>query len=268
MHKIISGVMKMTIGWEDILEPPLKGRLSKPRSSGITMLIDKGLSVNGTTDLLDLNGPFIDFIKLSFGTAALYRPETLKQKIALAKDFTVNIYPGGTFFEIAHWQKKTSLYLEKIAELGFEWVEISDGSIEISPVERIAWIHQAGSMGLKVITEVGKKNALQQPEENQLIETALTDLENGAWWVIIEARESGQGIGIFDGKGEIIPAKLASFSRELPLDKLIWEAPQKKQQAKLINEFGPNVNLGNIPTTEIMALEALRLGYRNDTWKI
>lgn len=254
--------------WQGILEAPLQGRIPKPRTYGITMLIDKGLSRIQTKDLLAMNAAYIDFFKLSFGTTALYNQETLTEKILLAEEYGVGIYPGGTFFEIALWQKKSQVYFEKLAELGFKWVEISDGSFTFSVGERIKVIQEALSCGLKVITEVGKKDSLKQPDEDSLIKTALNDLETGAILVIIEARESGQGIGIYDGKGNIITEKLAKLSDELPMEKIIWEAPLKSQQAKLINDFGPNVNLGNIPPTEAMALEALRLGYRSDTWKV
>jgi phosphosulfolactate synthase len=254
--------------WQGILEAPLQGRISKPRNYGVTMLIDKGLPVSQTKELLEMNAPFIDFIKLTFGTTALYSQETLSEKILVAKNHGVVIYPGGTFFEIALWQKKSQAYFQKLSELGFEWVEISDGSFEFSNAQRVSVIKEALSCGLKVITEVGKKDSLKQPDEDCLIETALNDLETGSIYVIIEARESGQGIGIYDAKGNIITEKLTKLSGQLPIDKVIWEAPLKSQQAKLINDFGPNVNLGNIPPTEAMALEALRLGYRSDTWKV
>jgi phosphosulfolactate synthase len=262
----IPGVMIMTESWQGILESPLKGRAFKPRTTGITMLIDKGLSENETGDLLEMNASFIDFIKLTFGTVALYRQEALVNKITLAKEYDVDLYPGGTFFEIALWQGKSGVYFDKLKELGFEWVEISDGSLDIPEQKRKMAIKEALSTGLRVITEVGKKNPAAEQDGSIMIKTALEDLETGAAWIIIEARESGQGIGIYDNKGGIITEKLTKLSAELPLEKIIWEAPLKNQQARLINDYGPNVNLGNIPPAEAMALEALRLGFRSDTW--
>ncbi|HBF37533.1 MAG TPA: phosphosulfolactate synthase [Firmicutes bacterium] len=253
--------------WEDILKAPLPGRVNKPRTQGITMIIDKGLSVYEIRNFLEMNAPFIDFIKLSFGTTVLYKSETLRDKIQTALEYGIPIYPGGTLFEIALWQSQSLPYFRKLAELGFQWVEISDGTLDISKKQRAAAIHSALTCGLQVITEVGKKDASQQQDENISIETALEDLSAGACWVIIEARESGQGIGIYDGKGTIIDEKLTQLSSALPIEKTIWEAPLKNQQARLINDFGPNVNLGNIPPSEALALEALRLGYRSDTWK-
>lgn len=253
--------------WQEIIEAPVQGRLRKPRAQGITMIIDKGLSVASTQDFLELNADFIDFIKLTFGTTALYKPEALKEKISIALEYKVPVYPGGTFFEIALWQKKAETFFHKLIEIGFKWVEISDGTIEIPSSQRTAAIEDALFCGLHVITEVGKKEIAKQQDENILIQTALRDLNAGASWVIIEARESGQGIGIYDSKGIIINEKLAKLSSDLPVEKIIWEAPLKSQQARLINDFGPNVNLGNIPPNEAMALEALRMGYRSDTWK-
>lgn len=253
--------------WKGILEPPLKGRIPKPRRNGITMLIDKGLSVNETRELLTMSAAYIDFIKLTFGTVAFYNTSTLQDKIRLAETDNVYLYPGGTFFEIAWWQGKTEKYFEKLVNLGFQWVEISDGSLEIPASARKNAIRAAISAGLNVITEIGKKNPQEQPDDERLIATGNADLNAGVVWVIVEARESGQGIGIYDSQGKVINEKLAKLSGELPLEKIIWEAPLKSQQARLINDFGPNVNLGNIPPAEALALEALRLGFRSDTWK-
>jgi phosphosulfolactate synthase len=254
--------------WQGIVESPLQGRIAKPRTEGISMLIDKGLSGNETADLFEMSAAYIDLLKLTFGTAALYRQEVLIKKISLAKEYYVYVYPGGTFFEIAFWQGKSQAYFDKMLELGFEWVEISDGSLEITGPDRKKAIRAAIVAGLKVITEVGKKDPKNELDEVAMVTTAGADLEAGATWVIIEARESGRGIGIYDSQGGIISDKLTKLSQGLPLAKIIWEAPLKSQQASLINGFGPNVNLGNIPPAEAMALEALRLGYRSDTWKV
>jgi phosphosulfolactate synthase len=254
--------------WEGIVKPPLAGRNQKPRSTGITMIIDKGLSLAETDSLLKMSAAFIDFIKLTFGTAALYRSDTLLQKLELAVRNGVAVYTGGTFFEIAYWQNKTELFFSKLRELGFKWVEISDGTIDLALTERCKTIDLAFRAGLNVITEVGKKNPDLQPDEESLIEMINNDLKLGVSKVVIEARESGQGIGIFDNQGGIIEEKLNRLRQSAPKDKLLWEAPLKKQQVRLINQFGPNVNLGNIPPQEALALEALRLGFRSDTWKV
>lgn len=253
--------------WSDIIKAPNGGRLKKPRKSGITMVIDKGLSIAETESLLDSSAPYIDFLKLSFGTAALYDKSTLSNKIKLTKEYEVAVYPGGTFLEIAYWQGKSIEYFKRLVELGINWVEISDGTISISQLERTRLIMAAAKTGLKIITEVGKKDLHNQPSEASLIETANHDLNLGVEMVIIEARESGKGIGIYDSSGEVNNTKLEAIKSGLPLEKIIWEAPLKNQQATLINSFGPNVNLGNIAPTETLSLEALRLGFRSDTWK-
>ncbi|MCL6588435.1 MAG: phosphosulfolactate synthase [Firmicutes bacterium] len=250
-----------------MIEAPLKGRNPKPRSSGITMLIDKGLTARQTRDLVETYADLIDFIKLAFGTTAIYPPEILAQKIDCCKEHGVAVYPGGTFFEIAFWENQSAAYFRKVKDLGFEWVEISEGTLTLKGSERIKAIRAAIDYGLNVITEAGKKDPLQQPEAAEIIETAENDLREGAVWVIIEGRESGTGIGIFDREGQIMIEKLSVLTKALPIDRIIWEAPHKNQQAQLINDFGPNVNLGNINPQEVLALEALRRGYRNDTWK-
>lgn len=232
------------------------------------MIIDKGLSIAETRSLVEMDAAYFEFLKLSFGTAVLYDPAVLMNKIHLAAEYDIQVYPGGTFFEVAFSQDKTDVYLEKMAELNFKWVEISDGTIEIPAHERELAIKKSISMGFDVITEVGKKDAANQPDIATLVEAALLDLNHGARFVIIEARESGHGIGIYDQQGKVLEQKFAVLKRDLPVESLIWEAPLKNQQAQLINEFGPNVNLGNVPPGDAMALEALRLGLRSDTWPV
>ncbi len=258
----------MPESWDFFVTPPVGGRLGKPRDFGVTMLIDKGLSLGETRNLLELGAPHIDFLKLSFGTIALYPPKVLAKKAALAAEYHVAVYPGGTYFEICYWRGQWQDYFYKLLRLGLEWVEISDGTLDLTQSEREQAIRAAKAAGLKVITEVGKKNPCCRVDEWSLAESAERDLELGASWVIIESRESGHGIGIYDQNGAIIEEKLQAFSDRLPQRRILWEAPLKNQQARLINDFGPNVNLGNIQPSEALALEALRLGLRSDTWRV
>ncbi|HYH03746.1 MAG TPA: phosphosulfolactate synthase [Bacillota bacterium] len=251
----------------EIIKPPLPGRNPKPRSSGVTMVIDKGLSLAETTAWLELNAAFIDYIKLAFGTLILYPPETISAKIKVVQHFGIPLYPGGTFLEIAFWEHQFEKCLEQLQELGFEWLEISDGTLNINSQQRLAMIKTALEAGFKVITEVGKKDTANQLHVAEMAQSVLVDLEAGVEKVIIEARESGMGIGIYDREGEMIPEKIALLREVLPLERILWEAPLKKQQVELIKLFGPNVNIGNIAPSEVMALEALRQGLRSDTWK-
>lgn len=257
----------MTNIWDNIIDPPLTDRSVKPRYTGISMILDKGLSLMETEALLATHGQFIDFLKLSFGTIALYDPVTLSRKIELATEYGIAVYPGGTFLEIAFWQGRFERCLKKLRELKLSWVEISDGTITLVPAIRTSLIATAISFGFQVLSEIGKKDPANQLDESLLIETARLDLEAGATWVIVEARESGKSIGVYDHQGTIISEKLEKLSQGLPVSKLIWEAPLKSQQAALINHFGSGVNLGNIAPGDVLALEALRQGFRSDTWK-
>ncbi len=254
--------------WNGIITIPMTERISKPRNCGLTMVIDKGLGINDTSELLAVAGNYIDYIKLGFGTAALYNPVFLEKKISLVKDCGVEIFPGGTFFEIAILQNKMVDFLNRAWEIGFTTIEVSDGTIPMSKETRRRAIKTAAALGFKVISEVGKKDPADNMSPRQISEQVKFDLDAGAGKVILEARESGTRIGIFDEQGEVNQDKLESIVGELPgLDCIIWEAPLKKQQQELIIKFGPNVNLGNIPPGEALALETLRLGLRGDTLK-
>ncbi len=254
--------------WNGAFEIPCPGRSKKPRKTGLTMVIDKGLGQHLLRDLINTAGDFIDIIKLTFGTSAFYDRRLLKQKNKLIVWSGIDVMPGGTFLEVAIWQKSLDAYLKRARELGFSAIEVSDGTIDIGKDTRKEAIERALDLGFKVVTEVGKKDPAEAPSLDLIHDLIREDLAWGAFKVIIEAREAGKGVGIFDQEGETkgdeIDRVLASG---VAVEDLIWEAPLKNQQQDLILRFGPNVNLGNIPPEEVLALEALRQGLRGDTLK-
>ncbi len=254
-------------GWGIDIEFPLLDRRTKPRNIGLTMVLDKGLGIGETTDLLETSGEHIDFLKLSFGTSALYSPHVLHKKINLVRSYEVDIYPGGTFLEVALLQGKLDQFLYRAKELGFTCIEVSDGTIEMEKETRKEVIFKAVDLGFRVLTEVGKKDANEKCLVDEMVKQLNEDLENGAYRVIIEARESGT-VGVYNSAGDTDLEAFEKILRGAPNpDVIIWEAPLKKQQVHLIKTLGNNVNLGNIPTGEILALEALRNGLRGDTFK-
>lgn len=257
---------KILKAWQDVVEYPLGDRIEKPRETGLTMVIDKGLSVDDTKSLLTIASDYIDLIKFGFGTSAFYSTELLMDKVKLIQSYNVEPYPGGTFLEVAVMQGNLNRFLARAKELGFRFIEVSDGTIHISDEVRAHIIKTAKAAGFEVITEVGKKNPQDKISRSKVIKQLESDLINGAYKVIVEGRESGKGVGIYNQSGEIDEKSMEDIVGEFSqLDKLIWEAPLKGQQLGLIERFGVNVNLGNIPAGEVLALEALRVGLRGDT---
>lgn len=247
---------------------PLGDRQQKPRKQGLTMIIDKGLGLGETRDLLHLCGQYIDFYKLGFGTSALYTSAVLEEKIQLVKSFEIDIYPGGTFLEVAIIQNKLEEYLYMAKGLGFTAIEVSDGTITLESEVREKAIVMAARLDFIVLTEVGKKDRGERQAPYKLARQIKQDLENGAYRVILEGRDCGINGGIYDEQGCFVQGELEELLSAVHDHKiLIWEAPLKSQQQELILRFGPDVNLGNIPPHEVMALEALRVGLRSDTLK-
>ena len=244
-------------------------RTAQPRSTGMTMVIDTGLGVAATADILEVAGDYIDLWKLSFGTSVFVRPAVLERKLELINARKILTCPGGTLFEAAILQHHCRVYAKRAVEVGFTAVEISDGTIELPAFRRERVIDCARNAGLVVVTEVGKKDPTAQPPILQLAEQALRDMEWGAHWVIVEGRESGIGVGVYNEHGALDADALELFARVLgdKIDRLIWEAPQKHQQTALIERFGINVGLGNVAPEHVLALESLRLGLRFETLK-
>lgn len=240
----------------------LPERTIKPRTNGITMVMDKGLSLNEAQSLAENGEHIIDIIKLGFGTS--YVTPRLKEKIALYKQTGFKVYVGGTMFEAYLIREQFDDYCRLVDQLKLDSVEISDGSISIPHEEKCGYIAKL-SKNYTVLSEVGSKDAEKIIPPYEWIEMMHSELNAGAWKVIAEARESGT-VGIFRGSGEVRSGLIAEITRKLPSEQILWEAPQKTQQVWFIQQFGQNVNLGNINPQDVIALETLRLGLRGDSF--
>jgi len=234
---------------------------------GITMMLDKGMGPNMVEDFLEISGPYVDFAKLGWGTSAIHERELIKYKVDTYLSNDIIPYPGGTLFELAYIKDKFNEFLNEADELGFKAIEISDGTVDITQVERERIIGEVKELGFMALSEVGKKDPKKDHHFTALDRVNLVklDLDAGADKVIIEAREGGKGLGIYNDNGNVKEEDVQVLEDNLDVKKLIWEAPQKNQQAYLILKFGSNVNLGNISPDEITALETMRRGLRGDT---
>lgn len=237
-------------------------RPAKPRDEGLTMVMDKGLSLREAEDFASAGSEYTDFVKLGFGTSVI-TPDVDK-KIRLYHEAGMKTYLGGTLFEAFVIRGMFEEYVEFLRESDIKMVEISDGSYEFDHKDKLKYIKQL-SKEFTVISEVGskKKNVIYTPD--QWVQMMKSELEAGSVKVIAEARESGT-IGIYNDDGSINLDLIDSISDHIGFHNVLWEAPQKSQQAWFILNFGANVNLGNIAPHEIISLESLRLGLRGDTF--
>ena len=252
--------------WSGSITSMLESRTTKPRQTGVTAIIDKGLGPRALDDLLELSAHVIDHAKLGFGTTAALDESIVRRKVARYTQAEVTVYPGGTLLEAAWAQDHMLDFIRRARDLGFTGIEVSNGSLDVPAADRQAAIECALDLGLTVITEVGSKDPLRQPSPAELVECLEADLELGASLVTIEARESGRGTGIFDQAGHVIESVFATLLSSIrEPTKVLWEAPQHEQQTLLILTCGANVNLANVPPAEILALESLRRGLRFET---
>jgi|TARA_B110001452_G_scaffold202456_1_gene172512 phosphosulfolactate synthase len=237
-------------------------RTEKPRESGYTMVMDKGLSLREAEDMIDSSGDFIDIVKLGWATS--YVTSQLDQKIKLYQNAGIPCYLGGTLFEAFVIRDQFDDYMRVVDKYNLEHVEVSDGSITMDHDDKCDYIQRI-SKNYTVLSEVGSKDAAKIIPPYKWIDQMRTELEAGAWKVIGEARESGN-VGLFRDSGEVRQGLVEEILTQIPKDKILWEAPQKSQQVWFIKLCGTNVNLGNIATNEIIPLETIRLGLRGDTF--
>lgn len=249
------------------IDEGLKTRTRIHGRRGLTMVIDTGMGANLTNDILEVSGAHIDHWKLGFGTSAVMSERLLRWKLELMQSHGILTYPGGTLLEAAVLHDSGAAFFKRARNLGFRAVEISDGTVPLKRELRRSLILEARDAGLVPITEVGSKDPKRQLSLSVVVEQVRRDIETGAEWVIMEGRECGVNVGIYDDHGGIRPDFFEHLIRDLGdcLGNVIWEAPKKSQQCQLIHRFGVNVNLGNIDATQCLALEALRCGLRFET---
>ena len=239
-------------------------RLAKPRGAGITMVMDKGLSIGEIHNFLSISGPHVDIVKLGFGTS--YVTPNLREKIELYRSHGIPVYFGGTLFEAFLVRNQFNDYIEICRDYGITHMEVSDGSISLPHAEKCGYIEKLTRYGT-VLSEVGSKDAAHIIPPYKWIELMRAELEAGATYVIAEAREAGN-VGIYRGSGEVREGLVQEILTQIPGEKILWEAPQKAQQLYFIELLGCNVNLGNIAPTEVIPLETMRLGLRGDTFSL
>ncbi|MGE5394971.1 MAG: phosphosulfolactate synthase [Candidatus Saccharibacteria bacterium] len=241
--------------------PYMPERPAQPREKGLTMVMDKGLSLREAEDLCDISAPYCDLIKLGFGTSVI--TNKLREKINLYKSAGLKPYFGGTLFEAFAVRNMFDEYRRILEDYQMEMVEVSDGVMELDHELKCSYIKTL-SKEYTVLSEVGSKLKGKEISNEQWIAFMKTELEAGAWKVIAEARESGN-MGIYNDDGSANMALIFDIKKAVDPDSILWEAPLKTQQVWFIKLLGPNVNLGNIATNEVIPLETLRLGLRGDT---
>lgn len=240
----------------------LPNRTTKPRESGLTMVMDKGLGLRQVEDFIESCSDYIDIVKFGFGTSLI--TPNLQDKIKLYQEAGIPVYFGGTLFEAYVIRGQFDDYRKLITKFGITHCEVSDGSIEISEEEKCGYI-RALAKEFTVLSEVGSKDAEKIIPPYKWIAMMQAEIDAGVWKVIAEARESGT-VGIFRNSGEIRSGLIEEILTKIPQESILWEAPQKTQQVWFMNLYGQNVNLGNIAPNEVIPLETLRLGVRGDTF--
>lgn len=242
--------------------PFIPERTASPRINGLTMMMDKGLSVREAENFVSSSAPFCDIVKFGFGSSMI--TQDLKKKIAIYHEAGMKAYLGGTLFEAFIARDMFDEYRQLLKDLGLKCAEVSDGSIFISHKDKCKYISQLAE-DVTVLSEVGSK------EEGILISPAKwvrmmsNELKAGSWKVIAEARESGN-VGIYRPNGTAHTMLVNKILNKIKAEDILWEAPQKPQQVWFIKLIGANVNLGNIAANDVIALESLRLGLRGDTF--
>ncbi len=239
----------------------LPERSTKPREDGLTHVLDKGLGLRQVEDMLATASGYIDIVKFGWGTG--YLTQNIEAKIEAYRAAGIATCFGGTLLELAIIQGRFDEYRRLLRRLKMTHVELSTGIIELTIEERQKYIRSL-ARDFVVFSEVGSKDAQHIIPPYRWVEQVEADLAAGSWRVICEARESGT-VGIYHSNGEVKAGLIEEIVARVEVSRLLFEAPQKAQQTWLVQKFGPNVNLGNIPTSDVIALETVRVGLRADT---
>lgn len=242
----------------------IPARTVKPRTDGLTVISDKGLSLAEISEVLSAGGPYIDMVKLAFGTAVV--TPGLDEKLQLYRSSGIPVYFGGLLFEAYAIRNQVQDYMKLLEKFNIDWIEISDGEIDITHDEKCNLIRQFCSLG-NVISEIGSKDKdrINVTPPYKWIELMQKELEAGSQYIVAEAKETGTD-GIYRNSGEVRQGLIEEILTRIPAAKIIWEAPKKDQQLYFIKSIGCNANIGNIAHNEVIALETMRVGLRSDSF--
>jgi phosphosulfolactate synthase len=244
----------------DLLDLP--ERSAKPRSRGVTHVIDRGLSIAEVEGMIEVVGELVDIVKLGWGTALA--TANLEAKLERYRSHGIPVVLGGTLTELAISRGRLDELIAWVHDLGLAHFEISDGTIALEHVRKLELIERL-AQEFTVLSEVGSKDdtgAITPPYV--WVEQMHAELAAGAWKVIAEGREAGTA-GIFRPSGEVREGLIGEIVHEIAPERIMFDAPRKDQQVWFVRRFGPEVNLSNVPVGEVLALETLRLGLRSDT---
>ena len=240
----------------------LPERTAKPRNSGVTMVMDKGLSLREVEDFISTSADHADIIKLGWATS--FVTPKLDEKLAIYREAGLPVYFGGTLFEAFVVRNQFDEYRKLLDRYQMTYAEVSDGSLEMEQDAKCEYIRTLATQ-VTVLSEVGSKDEAKIIPPYKWIQLMKAELQAGAWKVIGEAREGGT-VGLFRSSGEVRQGLVEEILTQIPFESILWEAPQKEQQVWFVKLLGANVNLGNIAPNEVIPLETIRLGLRGDTF--
>ena len=237
-------------------------RPDKPRTTGLTVIQDEGLSLKSIENLISISGHLIDFVRFSPG--ALCSGEELTKRVDAYTNAGISPFLSGIIFENAYIRSGINEYLDFIKKNHFEYIEVSDGIIEIPPIEKAEFIKKV-SKSFNVFSRIGAKFKKALFPKDKWKEYIVAELEAGSQKIIIEGSEGGTSQVIF---GEIdIKSNLVNYILNYSsINDIMWAAPQQGHQIWFINKFGANVNLADIHPENMLKLESQRLGIDWETF--
>jgi phosphosulfolactate synthase len=214
------------------------------------------------------SGHLMAILKISMACWIIADETATRQKIAASQRHGVPTVTGGGPFEIAVAQGQLEAYLDLVANLGITRIECGEGftDMPLLPRDVVAMAH---ARGLEVQFELGKKHdgAFSSGAVEALIEQGTRWLDAGALQLVVEARESARGVGVFDDNGNFNAAFADRFARAFGLETVLFEAPNKPSQFALLDHFGPDVHLCNVRLEEVLRVEIYRRGLHSDAFR-
>ncbi|MGA7923427.1 MAG: phosphosulfolactate synthase, partial [Thermoplasmata archaeon] len=244
--------------------PAGQPKVERPRKVGLTHVLDRLHGLN--QDEIRSVAPYIDIVKIGWGLPLLVSKEDVRRRVRFFQSLNIEVSTGGTLLEYAVTRDRVIAMLDEAREIGFDLVEISEGIIDLSSSQIRHFVEQAKSRSLGVFIEVGKKNPQNQLSLRETLDRIRDARALDPRKVILESRESGRGVGIYDGEGGIKWDWVRTILSDHPQAELLFEAPLESQQIALLRELGADTNLGNVSLSSVAPLASQRLGLRGDTF--
>ena len=240
---------------------PMPARAAKPRTSGLTHVLDGGLGPLEVQSLLAVGAAHIDLVRLGWGSALV--TDGLQDKLDLYREAGVPVMLGGTLTELAWAHGRVDELAAWVQELGIDRIEVFERHGPHSRGREGA-AHREARHADDGLRRGGREGPRRDPRAIRVGEPHPPGVRRRRRARRLRGPRERDRRPISRHVRAAHGSRRGDRARGRPRPARLRGAAAPP--ADLAHQpLRPEINLGNIPATSIVSLESLRLGLRSET---